>query len=328
MELALARKNPNIPDAKHVAYSKSLILKSLDALDGDREAHRRIFSMEREFQGKIRAHISALPAASAKFKNFNTSPFVLMFYAQSKNYTKISEIVGDILPAKRFSSMETSAGRMMEEVALPVYGWEIVPSGMHTPNSALDGRRVEGDVLKVVTLKSGPRCLNDEMSENFADNIFAHGPAWLEESGAKTLDFTYGVLYGTKKQSNKKDWHILGKLAAKLGTNNVTHSPNRQWSMGFKMGQAASSATVRVGDEWWGFLGGRSCLLEVCCALIRACVRAGASDDAGTNYEISDLKDIVSLPAGLAEANFAILQNSQIPWLLFLMRHFCDELND
>jgi len=328
MELALARKNPNLPGATPVAYSKAKILQSLDALDGDRGAHQRIFLMERQFQGKIRAHIDTLPAASANFKSFNTSPFVLMFYAQSKNYTRISEIVGDILPAKRFSSMETSAGRMMEEVALPVYGWEIVPSGMHTPNSALDGRRVEGGVLKVVTLKSGPRCLNDEMSENFADNIFAHGSTWIQDSGAKVLDFTYGVLYGTKKQSNKKDWHILSKLAAKLGPNNVTESPHGQWSMKFKMGMAASSATVRVGDEWWDFLGGQSCLLEVCCALIRACVRAGASDGAATNYEISDLRDIVSLPAGLAGANFAILQNSQIPWLLFLLRHFCDELID
>ncbi|WP_448129494.1 PmeII family type II restriction endonuclease [Stenotrophomonas rhizophila] len=282
--------------------------------------------METEFRGKIRAHIASLPAASAKFKSFSTSPFVLMFYAQAKRYTKVSEIVGDILPAKLFSSMETSAGRMMEEVALPIYGWEVVPSGMHSANSAIDGKRTENGLLKIVTLKSGPRCLNDEMSENFADNIFAHSASWLKDSGAEALEFSYGVLYGTKKQSNKKDWHILGKLAGKLGSENVTSSPKGEWSMSFNTNGMASTATVRVGDEWWSYLGGPTCLLEVCCALIRACVQAGIADPADLKYEISDLHAIVTPPVKFAEVNVAVLQHSQIPWLLFLLRHFCDEL--
>jgi hypothetical protein len=60
---------------------------------------------------------------------------------------------------------------MIEDVALPVRGWQTVPGGMHTADSALDGKCLTGAVLKAVTLKSGPRCLNDEMSENFADNV-------------------------------------------------------------------------------------------------------------------------------------------------------------
>ena len=60
--------------------------------------------------------------------------------------------------------METSAGRMVETIVLPVYDWEIVPSEMHSVNSALDGKRLLGDELRLATLKSGPRCLNDEMS--------------------------------------------------------------------------------------------------------------------------------------------------------------------
>jgi hypothetical protein len=60
---------------------------------------------------------------------------------------------------------------MVEEVALPVYGWECVASEMHSTNSMLDGKQLGSDPYKLATLKSGPRCLNDEMSENFADNI-------------------------------------------------------------------------------------------------------------------------------------------------------------
>jgi hypothetical protein len=63
----------------------------------------------------------------------------MMFHSMKKGYRHIGEIESDILPAKVFSSMETSAGRMVETVVLPVFGWETVPSGMHTANSVLDG---------------------------------------------------------------------------------------------------------------------------------------------------------------------------------------------
>ena len=93
--------------------------------------------------------------------------------------------------------METSAGRMIESVMLPAYGWQVVPSGMHSANSALDGKKIEPDVLKLATLKSGPRCLNDEMSANFADDIVNNVEHWANEAQVKNIDFTYGVLYGT-----------------------------------------------------------------------------------------------------------------------------------
>ena len=98
---------------------------------------------------------------------------------------------------------------------------------MHTANSAIDGKKIAGDTLCLATLKSGPRCLNDEMSENFADAILANCEAWAGDAGKKELDFTYGVLYGTRKQSNKKDWHILRNLARKLPGGRHRH-PGRQ----------------------------------------------------------------------------------------------------
>ena len=82
---------------------------------------------------------------------------------------------------------------------------------MHSAESVLDGRQPGSDPFRVATLKSGPRCLNDEMSENIADAIIAHARGW-GQAGTTQVDFTYGVLYGTKKQSNKKDWHILRNL--------------------------------------------------------------------------------------------------------------------
>ena len=72
--------------------------------------------------------------------------------------------------------METSEGRMVEAVVLPIYGWQCVASEMHSSESVIDGRKLGSKVLQIATLKSGPRCLNDEMSENIADAILTSEP--------------------------------------------------------------------------------------------------------------------------------------------------------
>jgi hypothetical protein len=110
----------------------------LRAVDADDASRARVLDLETGFRHRIGNHVAALPLANARLESFKTSPFVLMIYAHAKYYSKLSEIEADILPAKLFSSMETSAGRMIEDVALPIYGWQAVPSGMHSANSALD----------------------------------------------------------------------------------------------------------------------------------------------------------------------------------------------
>ncbi|UVO49157.1 hypothetical protein M0208_00965 [Sphingomonas sp. SUN019] len=281
--------------------------------------------METAFRRKIETHLQSLPAAEASFQKFSTSPFVLMFYSKKRNYSHVSEIESDIVPAKVFSSMETSAGRMVEEVVLPIYGWEVVPSGMHSVESLLDGRKVGGDDLCAVTLKSGPRCLNDEMAQNIGRDVATNVRAWAASHGAHTVDFTYGVLYGTKKQSNKKDWHVLRSIAEALPAGTPVHNSHRRaWCIGYERDGLHVTATVRIGIDWWRYLGGENAWLEVCVALIRACVTPAAPRDVQPRYTIADLGtilDLSSLPAGY---NVSLLQESQLEWLLFLARHFCD----
>lgn len=45
-------------------------------------------------------------------------------------------------------------------------------------------------------------------------------------------------------------------------------------------------------------------------------------------HTIADLGSIVTWPTGRAAANVSMLQASQLPWLFFLVRHFCDGLTD
>ncbi len=233
----MAKRHAGLPRPSKRIIKKLDLLKRVRAIDANNKAKQRVLAMESDFRQRIKSHVKSLPPETSKFQKFSTNPFVLMIHCMNKGYTSISQIEADILPAKLFSSMETSAGKMVELVALPVYGWdtESVASGMHTANSALDGRKIENNLVRLATLKSGPRCLNDEMSENFADAIIANTEAWAADAGVRCVDFTYGVLYGTKKQSNKKDWHILRKLREKLPTGSMIIQPDKRWDCSFNL---------------------------------------------------------------------------------------------
>ena len=315
-----------LPRPSPLIITKAGLIDALALLDQDQEASSRALAMETDFRDRITSHVESLPTQDAKFARFNTSPFVLMFYALQNGFTRISEIESAILPAKVFSSMETSAGRMVEAVVLPRYGWEVVPSEMHSVNSAIDGKKMTGDELCLATLKSGPRCLNDEMSENFADVILSNCTAWAQEAGVNKIDFTYGVLYGTKKQSNKKDWHILRNIAEKL-PGGMKETPANKWQCSFEKDNVQVRVTIRIGVELWGYIAGHDlAFLEICTALIRSCIKPVNTKRGKHQYAIIDLEDIVSIAEIPDAFNIKILQRSQFEWLFFLARHFCDEI--
>jgi len=306
---------------------KRELIQSLQTVDNDASAKARILSLENEFRRRIGIHVESLPANDALFAKFNTNPFVLMIHSRNKGYKRISEIESDILPAKVFSSMETSAGRMVEAVVLPVYGWEVVPSQMHSQNSVLDGRKKSGNVLCLATLKSGPRCLNDEMSKDIAEDILANCEYWASTAHVNEIDFTYGVLYGTKVQSNKKDWHILRNIEEKLVGGTMLETPANRWHCKFRKNGVTVTVTIRIGIELWNYIGGTNLMFtELATSIIRACIAPSNSDPADYQFQIRDLAGIISTQSVPDNFNVALLQRSQWEWLFFFARHFSDGL--
>jgi hypothetical protein len=321
------RRHKGLPKANPISICKSVLLSDLSTIDMARDATQRVLAMETDFRTRIENHVNSLPAEDAVFSKFNTNPFVLMFHSMRKHYRHIGEIENDILPAKVFSSMETSAGRMVETIVLPVYGWETVPSEMHTPNSALDGRVKKGDTLYLATLKSGPRCLNDEMSENLADAILQNYEHWAMDAGVQKIDFTYGVLYGTQKQSNKKDWHILRNIEEKLHGGRMILSPNKRWNLEFEKSGIDVSVSIRIGVDLWNFFGGGAqTFVEMASAVIRACIAPSDTQPVNHQFTIADLPQIISLDTVPPRFNVSLLQRSQLEWLFFFARHFCDSI--
>lgn len=322
-------RHKGLPRPAKFTLSKNALLEALASLDKDTKATSRVLTLENSFRTKIDSHLEALPTSDAAFRKFNTNPFVLMIHTFKKHYRHISQIEEDILPAKVFSSMETSAGRMVETVVLPVYTWQTVPSAMHTANSVIDGKKKSGKTLCLATLKSGPRCLNDEMSENIAATVLANSKAWATEAKVDRIDFTYGVLYGTKKQSNKKDWHILRKIEEKLPTKKIKVRSADGWTCEYEKDGVIVTVTIRVGIELWNYITGNDLgFMEMCVALIHACVLPTNAQPKQHKFTIVDLEKIISLEPVPKDFNVSILQRSQLEWLFFFARHFCDDLLD
>jgi len=329
----MATGHPDLPPpAAQSVIDKTALFAALLELDRDDAARGRILRMETDFRRKADIHIGGLTSNRATFARFNTNPFVLLLYAKERGYAAVHEIERDIAPAKLFSSMETSAGKIVEEVTLPVYGWEQVNSEMHSVHSKIDGRRtsIDNSTYDVVSLKSGPRCLNDDSAKGIGADIAENLTNWGMETGAKKIVFTLGVLYGTKNQSNKKDWHVIRNLAEGLSKHaKIISSHKGNWGIEFELNKVNCSARVRIGREWWSYLGGSNwTFLEVCVALIRACVLVKPTIPTSSPFMIGDLPRIVDTACIQSDYNISLLQRSQYEWLLFAARHFCDRFSD
>ena len=169
--------------------------------------------------------------------------------------------------------------------------------------------------------------MNDEVSENFADAIVNYCSAWAANDGVNKIDFTYGVLYGTKKQSNKKDWHILRNIARKLPKGSMIVDPDGQWNCEFKLGDLTVRVTIRIGTELWEHIAGDQLgFMELAVALLRACISPTETHPEDYNFTITDLKQIISLNCVSPTYNVALLQRSQLEWLFFFAYHFCDSM--
>ena len=221
----MGRGHDGIPAAPDCVIRKADLLRWLADVDGDGAKRNRVLDMESKLRTRVSAHLRSLPGKNAALSKFNTNPFVLMMVCADRNMSKISELEGVLVPAKEFSSMETSAGRMIEEVVLPCYGWTVVKSGMHSSSSVLDVEKLDQAMLHVATVKSGPRCLNDEMSKDIADDIVANVKGWASARARKKVRFSYAVLYGTFRQSNKKDWHVLRNVESRLAAGELKVAP-------------------------------------------------------------------------------------------------------
>jgi len=325
---------PGLPRPAAWELSKTALLEGLAALDKSVRAQNRVKKMEDGFRTRIQTHLESLAKKSQKlFKDYKTNPFVLLMYSCQQGFSHIHEIEAALVPAKAFSSMETSAGKMVELVVLSHYGWKCVDSKMQSSDSVVDGKRLDGKTLRIVTLKSGPDCINDSIYANIAADIVEFAPTWAKADKVKHVEFTVGILYGTRKRSNKKDWHVLRTACEnvekkKSKSAKVVKSHFDSWSCQLELDGITVDVQAEIGKSLWDMIGGKhDAFTEMLCAAIRACVDPSNSPR-DCEYRIPDLANIVGLSAEQKKLNFTILQKSQIEWFLLMAAHFADKIVD
>lgn len=324
-------RKSRIPKNSNFVITKRSVLDALKIIDQDQGAKDRILRMETDFRKKIKVLSDNLPVKSSKLGDLWTNPFVLMAHTYNKGYSRVSEIENDILVGKVFSFIETSVGRMVEEVVLPVYSWGVVPSEMQTPYSVIDGEYIKDNNVKFLTLKSGPRCINDSMVRGMADEFFKHHMFWAKDKGVNEIDFTVGILYGTYKKSQKKDWHILDEITREMvGTGiRALETPEDKWKCSFIHDGVTLRVDVKIGVDLWQYIGIRpETYLEVSIALVRACTKPITGVDSKTDFTILDFKQLTSTDLMDEDFNVSIIQRSQIEWLYLLVSHYCDVFVD
>jgi hypothetical protein len=288
----------------------------------------RVANLEKALEARMRQINARSPAIDGK----STNPFVLAAYAHLYDVQHLKQVDDIVAAAKVFSSIETAAGRVVEDVIPPFYGWQQIDSPGHTVLSEIDSARVVGDTVELVALKSGPMCINDSMVSQIANAIGTHWTAWSDHWGVDKVRYIVGMNYSTAKSSNKKDWHIVRLAeeraiaqAATVTSSCTTAQGRRPLAHSFfeaSLGTRRLRVETMQGRALWAHIGGcDDAFLEICWAMAK-CMDALAAP-VGSHFTTGEMPEIIEFASRLQVPE---VSDAEKQWLVLFARHFADEL--
>jgi len=295
----------------------------------DEKLLERIKSLSSKLRERMRLINARIPAIDGK----STNPFVLAAYAElfgTKNLTQVDDIIA---AAKVFSSIETAAGRVVEDVLPPFYGWTQVNSPGHTVLSEIDSAKVVGDTVYLVALKSGPMCINDSMVSQIANAISKHWKEWADHWGVKKVRYVVGMNYSTASNSNKKDWHIVRLSEENISRNGASiissciipdsKRPFAVSTFSAQDGEYQISVETLQGKNLWEFIADDPvAFLEICWAMMLGLNVEGVRAN-NSCFNTNGMAEIIKF-ASKVQSNAT--GDAQKQWLLLFARHFVDEM--
>lgn len=272
-------------------------------------------------------------ARSPAIDGKSTNPYVLAAYAELFDVQDLKQVDDIVAAAKVFSSIETAAGRVVEDVIPPFYGWAQIDSPGHTVLSEIDSARVVDDTVELVALKSGPMCINDSMVSQIANAISTNWVEWSNHWNVDKVRYIVGMNYSTAKNSNKKDWHIVRLAEEKTITGGLTIANSCTRADGWRPiassyfngtmdGKSLRVETLQGRELWAHIAGADDAFLQVCWAMAR-CLNSQAVP-AGTNFSTGEMREIVEF-AGRIDA--PSVSEAEKQWLVLFARHFVDDLS-
>lgn len=229
-----------------------------------------------------------LPKAIERKKDlgdYRTNPYVLLTSAsilQLKEPQKFGEF---LFNSKLYAGLETSFGRSIENALVSKYPinnnqqtfWE-VPLEKQQESETLKNQNltrsqkamarndsvwreidkscVIDDRRYLVSIKSGPNCINDTQVAAMVEAIRKNYLNWLAESRhnypeVNYLDLVIGITYGTDKTTNNKENQILAKLLS-YGFQEC----DREKQPGIIIDPTNQVRIYRcIGQNFWSFIG-------------------------------------------------------------------------
>ncbi|WP_405110161.1 hypothetical protein [Phaeobacter sp. BS52] len=289
---------------------------------------QQIAQLSTALETRMRQINARPPAIDGK----STNPFVLAAYAELFDVQQLRQVDDIVAAAKVFSSIETAAGRVVEDVIPPFFGWQQVDSPGHTVLSEIDSARVVGDTVELVALKSGPMCINDSMVSQIANAVSNNWIDWSKHWGVDKVRYIVGMNYSTAKNSNKKDWHIVRLSEQRVAAQGVNVSsscmtPDERRPIASSFFQAdKDDKELRVetlqGRALWAHIGDSDdAFLQVCWAMAK-CLNAEAVPPGG-NYSTGEMREIVDFASRLHVPH---VSDAEKQWLVLFARHFVDKL--
>jgi len=204
----------------------------------------------------------------------------------------------------------------------------------------VDKACVVGKRRYMVSIKSGPNCINDTQVKGMTDAIAQQYKTWMAQTkktcaGVNELDIVIGLTYGTDRTTNNKENQILVKLLQKGFV-----EEDRDGKPGVLIdGETRSVRVYRcIGIDFWSLVGSPGnpskagfVYLEVLLALAKALSKGmtAASLEERVNVKIQQLSTALaklsfprnSLPTWVREE----FKDHELTWLAAGMSAFYDE---
>src|SRR5579872_1323154 len=296
-----------------------------------------------------------------------TNPYVLLTSASVMRLIDPNDFASFLFNNKLYMGLETSFGKSIESVLVLPYpfaaadgnNWQDPPekiaescalARLGTEEKAqkridsvwreIDKSCIVGSRRYMLSIKSGPSCINDTQVKGMTDAIGQQFKSWKAHTdknfrGVKELHIIIGLTYGTDRTTNNKENQILVKLLQKGFV-----EEDRATKPGVLIDAETHTVRVyrKVGIDFWSFVGnpgspgqGEFVYLEVLLALADALSQGmtAASLEERVNAKILQLSQALaklnfprnSLPDWVREK----FKDYEITWLAAAMSAFYDK---
>lgn len=339
----------------------SVISPSLLAEYFSRVNQERVQTIGRQLSKYLKINLPGAIDRRKGLGDYRTNPYVLMTCASTMRLP-MKDLAAFLFNSKLYAGLETSFGKSIESELFDFYPsarshWENPAekikeaeqlSGVPAEERArrrvtsiwreVDKSYVSGGCRFLLSIKSGPNCINDTQVEAMRSAIINNHEVWFRETkqtypDVDNLDIVIGITYGTEMTTNNKENQILVKLME--GGFVETED---------KAGIVASREIPQirvyrlVGRDFWAFVGNPNnpgerghVFLEVLLSLLTA-LRIGpvaASMEELVNRKIIELSDAIrrlTLPRkSLPEWIKSEYDENELLWLVSAMNVFFDE---